>query len=630
MVSMVFYLILAAQRAFAQDSELLSAIIESPLEGELTDPDWIEYLWELTEHPLNINQVSLEELLRLPFIDAHLAKRILRYRSEVGEISGIDELLKLEGTSEELIDALRPLVICKPVTRSPRLIYRIRSRLELPYRVGYHKQVYQNPLYLQQRILFQTTGRISGGILWEKDPGESNFFDYGSLFLQYHHPEQKYALLLGDFHQQYGAGLILWSPYGTPFSIHSLPMIKKYDPQASGNKSATESGFLRGFSLFYQVRPGIEINLFYSANPLDGNLSDNNQYFSSLNNSGLHRTTSEIGSRGNIREKMAGVSLTSQLRALQFQFCSLSDQFTPNHEKNPGKLYYQSIAYSLTTESFQPAGELAFFQFKYPAFQQHFYYRTERLKFEVVWYYYNPRYFTVHGHALGSLSTLPQNRSGVAMILNHKVGSPLRIGGYLHFYRNLIAGEDIFGIKRDFYLEWSYRLNEQTIRLRFQQNYRPPETPDLILREKRRQILRLDHACEMVAGFEIKSMIQLSWAQPLVSAHHYHGTSLLHQISWKRNNIKISVGWSGFDIPDYDLRLYESEPDLSGTTRSILLNERGTKFYLLSQVRIRKQFELEFKYGQRYYPDLINVGTGLDSYPANRIHELKISVIGKM
>jgi hypothetical protein len=622
---------LAAHWACAQDSELLSAIVESPLDGELTDPDWIDYLWELREHPLNINKASLEELLRIPFIDAHLAKQLLRYRSEVGEISRIDELLKLEGVSEELIDALQPLVTCKPVARSSRLIYRIRSRLELPNRVGYQKQVYQNPLYLQQRILFQTTtGRISGGILWEKDPGESNIFDYGSIFLQYRHPEQKYVLLLGDFHQQYGAGLILWSPYGIPFSIHSLPMIKEYDSQAIGNKSATENSFLRGFSLFYQVRPGTEINFFYSANPLDGNLSDNNRYFSSLYNSGLHRTKKEISTRGNIKEKMAGISFTTRLRTLQLQFCSLTDRFNPNHEKFPGNLYYQSMAYSLTTKSFQPAGELAFFQFKYPAFQQNFYYRTERLKYEVVWYYYHPRYFTVHGHALGSLSTLPQNRSGVAMILNHKVGSRLRIGGYLHYYRDLIAGEDIFGIKRDLYLELSYRLSDQIIRLRFQQNYRPPEIPDLILQEKRRQILRLDHTCEIASGFEVKNMIQLSWAQPLIPAHHYHGASLLHQISWNRNNIKISAGWSSFDIPDYELRLYESEPDLSGTTRSILLNERGNKFYLLSQIRIRNKFQLDLKYGQRYYPDLINIGTGLDSYPANRIHELKISVIGKM
>lgn len=216
------------------------------------------------------------------------------------------------------------------------------------------------------------------------------------------------------------------------------------------------------------------------------------------------------------------------------------------------------------------------------------------------------------------------------MILNHKLGSHLRIGGYLHFYQNLNTGQDILGIKRDYYLELSYRLSDRLIRIRFQQNYRPLETPDLILWEKRRQILRLDHTCEIVSGFEVKNMIQLSWAQPLIPAHHYHGTSLLHQISWKLNNIKISAGWSGFDIPDYELRLYESEPDLSGTTRSILLNERGNKFYLLSQIRLQNKFELDFKYGQRYFPDLINVGTGLDAYPANRIHELKISVIGKM
>ena len=629
-VNILFCLVFTAQRSYSQDSELISSIVDSPLEEELIDPDWIDHLWELTEHPLNINGAPLEDLLRIPFIDAHLAKQIIRYRSEVREITRIDELMKLEGMSEELIDALKPLITVKPVTLFPRFIYRIRSRLELPYRVGYQKQVYQNPLYLQQRILFQTASRISGGILWEKDPGESNFFDYGSIFIQYHHSEQKYGMLLGDFHQQYGTGLILWSPYGTPFSIHSLPTIKEFDLQATGNKSATESGFLRGFSLFYQLWPGTKINLFYSINSMDGNLSVDNHYFTSLYSSGLHRTEKEISAKGNIRENMAGFSLVTRLQDFQFQFCSLNNHHTPNHEQYPGNHTYQSIAYYLTGKFFLPAGEFALFQFKFPAIQQNLYYRNEQLKFEFIWYYYHPGYFTIHGHALGSMSSLPQNRSGIAMILNHRVMSRLRIGGYVHFYRDLILNQKISAIRRDYYLECSYRLIDHTIRLRFQQNYRPNDSPDLILQERRRQILRLDHAFKITVGLEFKNLIQLSWANPLGSIDRYHGISLLHQISWMRNNIKTTAGWSGFDVPDYDLRLYESEPDVSGTARSILLNERGQKFFILLQVRIQKMLELDFKYGQRYYPDLITVGTGLDSFPANRIHEIRISLIGKI
>jgi hypothetical protein len=137
----------------------------------------------------------------------------------------------------------------------------------------------------------------------------------------------------------------------------------------------------------------------------------------------------------------------------------------------------------------------------------------------------------------------------------------------------------------------------------------------------------LDHTFKITAEFEVKNLIQLSWANHLNSIDRYHGTSLLHQLSWKRNNLKITTGWSGFDVPDYDLRFYESEPDLSGTARSILLNGRGQKFFILFQVSIQKMLELDFKYGQRYYPDLITVGTGIDSFPANRIHELRICLI---
>jgi hypothetical protein len=629
-VNILFCLLFTTQLSFCQDSDLLSSLIDNPLDEELSDQGWIDYLWELTEHPLNVNEVSLEDLLRIPFIDAGLAKQIFLYRSKVKEITRIEELINIDGMSAELFEAIKPLLTSKPSRVSPRFLYRIRGRLELPRKAGYLKQIYQNPLYLQQRILFQTTNSITGGVIWEKDPGEANFFDYGSIYIQYQHPEQKYSALFGDFYQQYGCGLILWSPYGSPFSIHSLPITKKSDPRAIGNKSATESGYLRGFSLYYQFLPGTKINTFYSFNRRDGNLSADNCHFTSLYTSGYHRTEKEIGDKGNIQENTTGFSLVSHLKDFQLQICALLDHYSPNYEKSNGTQIYQSIAYSKTGKNFQPAGEYVLFQYKYPACQQSFYYLSDRLKFELVGYYYHPKFFSFHGRAVGSLSTMPQNRSGIAMIINHKILSRFRVGGYLHFYHDLILFQEISGTNRDYFGEISYKLTTQQIRLRFQQNYRPIDMQDIKIYEKRRNILRLDYSFQILAGFEIKNSLQLSWAKPLLANDHYYGTSLYHQLSWKRKNVMITSRWTGFEVSDYDLRLYESEPDLSGTTRSMLLNGRGYKFLLLFQIRIQKMLQLDFKYGQRCYPDLKTIGSGLDLFPANRIHEIKISIIGRI
>jgi hypothetical protein len=630
LVNIIFYFLFTTQLSLCQDSDLLTSLIDNPLEEELSDPGWIDNLWELTEHPLNINQASLEDLLRIPFIDAGLAKQIFIYRSKVKEITSIEELLTIDGMSTELLAAVKPLLTSKPSRVTPRFLYRIRSRLDLPQKSGYLRQIYHNPLYLQQRILFQMTNKITGGVIWEKDPGEANFFDYGSIYVQYLHPEQKYSVLFGDFYQQYGCGLILWSPYGSPFSVHSLPTTKKSYPRAIGNKSSTESGYLRGFSWYCQFLPGIRINTFYSFNRRDGNLSADKGGFTSLYTSGFHRTEKEIEDKGNIQEKMAGVSLVYHLKDIQLQICALLDHFTPDYEKSRGTQIYQSVAYSKTGKNFQPAGEYVLFQYKYPAFQQSFYYTSDQLKFELVGYYYHPRFFSFHGHAVGSLSSFPQNRSGTAMIINHKIFSRFRIGGYLHFYHDLVLFQEISGIHRDYFGEIFCKLTTQQLRIRFQQNYRPIDERDINIYEKRRNILRFDYSFQILAGFEIKNSLQLSWAKPLPTNHHFYGTSLYHQLTWKSKKVIITSRWTGFEVSDYDLRLYESEPDLSGTTRSILLNERGYKFLLLFQLRLEKMLEMDFKYGQRYYPDLKSIGSGLDLVPTNRIHEIKISILRKI
>jgi competence ComEA-like helix-hairpin-helix protein len=55
---------------------------------------------------ININNASLKELSSIIYINYDLAKSIVEYRSKVGEINNIDELLKIEGFTTKKINRI--------------------------------------------------------------------------------------------------------------------------------------------------------------------------------------------------------------------------------------------------------------------------------------------------------------------------------------------------------------------------------------------------------------------------------------------------------------------------------------------------------------------------------------------
>ncbi len=631
MVNIALVIVFVALRVFSQDSEIITSLFDEVSEDEFMDQGWVDNLWELIERPLPINTASEAELLKIPFIDSRLARKIVLYRKKVREIKDLEELLFIEGMSTELFEAIRPMLTVASPGISPRLTYRIRSRMEMPLKVGYQKKVYHHPVYLQQRILFQANKWISGGILWEKDPGEANYFDYGSFYIQYQQPQKKYSMLLGDFYQRYGAGLVLNSPYGNPFSIHSLPLFTDFADLATGNKSSIESGGLRGLSLSYPFRPQKIIHLFYSHNYLDGNLTADRRYFTSWYTTGFHRTEKEMENKRNVSEKLVGVSLITHFEELYLQMSFVYQHFEPFYQKFPQGMSYYSMAYLKKGEKFQPGGEYVLFAQKFPAFHQNWFYQNRQIKFNWIGYYYHPQYFAFHGRALGSMSGIPANQLGCAVIMNYRVVSNFYIGGYMHFYRRVQLTDEVHVVKRDYLLEIGCRFSgRQHLRLKFQKNYRPFNTSDTGNGEKSRTVIHVDYNFQNARGLEVKNFMKLSWAQPLDKTNRFYGIALGHQISWKNKYAKITFRWSEFDVPDYELRLYESEPDVSHIYRSLLLNERGAKFLVLVQLNAHKKLEFDVKYEQRLYPDLKTVGSGLDAYPSSQIREIRVSLLGRI
>lgn len=62
------------------------------------------------EGVLNVNSASVEELQSLPGIDETIAKNIVYFREANGPFSMTDELIKVNGMTDQHLDAIRPYI----------------------------------------------------------------------------------------------------------------------------------------------------------------------------------------------------------------------------------------------------------------------------------------------------------------------------------------------------------------------------------------------------------------------------------------------------------------------------------------------------------------------------------------
>lgn len=62
------------------------------------------------EGVLNVNSASVEELQNLPGIDETVAKNIVYFREANGPFSMVDELIKVNGMTDQHLESIRPYV----------------------------------------------------------------------------------------------------------------------------------------------------------------------------------------------------------------------------------------------------------------------------------------------------------------------------------------------------------------------------------------------------------------------------------------------------------------------------------------------------------------------------------------
>ena len=323
--------------------------------GELDWEQLNEGIFQLIRDPIRINQADPDELSAIPLISVFQAHAIYQYRRRSGKILDHLELIDLNGFDLAMVNYLR-LVTTLETSRSDQSFSHslaVGFGLELEKRKGFEKDFTGPPGRTFTRYR-GGNGQWRIGLALERDAGEkwwSNGPDHWSGSI--HYAKGSLSVNLGDYHLNFGQGATLWTGFGmsSPFLEDPFSRSGRTLSPYSGN---SEGMFLRGLAVQWK-RKGSKFFLFGSRRSHDASLKEeeNSVYFTSINQSGKHRTPSELAKKGLVNLSIIGVAMKQNIGAVNLGAVLVRDHLdmemrpTAYPSNTPGEPYNGDLHASL-------------------------------------------------------------------------------------------------------------------------------------------------------------------------------------------------------------------------------------------------------------------------------------------
>jgi len=344
-------LLLSVHSALAQTEDLKNSLIEQRIEDiaasldegqELDYTNLFEDLAYYYEHPLNLNNASIDELRELYMLTdvqiANLERHIERY----GPLRSLFELQAVDDFDLNTIRIITPFITVKPTLQLSAFSLKeffddathdlfIRYKRDLQLAEGFQvdpetgvPDYIGSPDYIYTRYRLNYKKSFRAGFTLEKDAGESlsKGPDFYSAHAMYSGQTWLRRLVVGDYQALFGQGLTCWN--GLAFG--KSPFISNVKRNGIGLRpysSVQETNFFRGAAATFGFGQ-VEVTSFLSDRRIDGNVDENADSLitddefivSSLPAGGLHRTESEIANKNTVRETVVGGNIKYTRRLL--------------------------------------------------------------------------------------------------------------------------------------------------------------------------------------------------------------------------------------------------------------------------------------------------------------------------
>lgn len=608
----------------------------------------------LSEHPMDLNEVTRDQLSRLPFLSDRQIEQILRYRKRVERFVSLYELKGIEDMDFQTIQLVLPFVYVgeKSVDKIPftvknllkygsnELLFRYDQCFQQKKGYGSYPdsvlQKYPNrkylgePFYASIRYSYNFEDRLQMGFVGEKDAGEPFWsemhkgFDYYSFhFLLKEHGVLK-TLAIGDYKVSFGQGLVI----SNDFSPSRSALVSQAERRNNGFRrhySTNEQDFFRGVATTLTWKDW-DASLFYSYRKLDGAVDKDT--FPTIKTDGLHRLSRDWEKRkkvgmqtlgGNIRFARSDVHIG--LTALHYSFGGLTlyPQEKPyNRFAFRGKSNFNiGVDYMLKNRWGKLYGETAISGNGAMATLNALRLApVSYLSLLILYRYYDRRYQAFFGNAFAQNSSV-QNEQGVYLGFQWTPFGYWKISAYADFYRFpwLKYQVDYPSVGREYMAQLDYAWNAScSTYLR----YKCKEKDE----DGKQQRLRWQASYVLASAWHLRTSADGIFSD--YGGDNQMGYSLSQSIGWKPSTIPFRfdtyVAW--FSTDGYASRISSYEKNILYAFYMPSFYGKGFRFALSFHWDITRYLSLSAKLGHTYYKDRDKIGTDTEEIAGNQKTDL--------
>ena len=659
----------AQSNAYSWEDFVQEYIGNANIDADITE-DYVqnsmENLLEIHQNPIEINEISREQLLMLPFLSTQHADSILSYIHRYGPILSLQELQFVPRINRKIRDYLSLFVFCREKTgQLPAVQPKYRqnfhhtvianSSIPLYERDGFKhytaEQLSQSPNKNYKGLPFSASLRYRGkwkdkmewGMTVQNDEGEpygsygNRFFDYQSFYLSGKGKGLLQKWVVGDYKLRIGMGLTMGYGFlNSPFNL--IPFSNNTTQRIVCHSSTEEIRFLRGGVATFGNR-NIRLTLFGSYRSLDATIKEN--LVSTLLTSGLHRTKSELDRKGILHSLTAGGTLDWNLR--QFSLGASVVQTRYDKAFTPGNALYRKyymegkdfgnygIHYQYNNSNMcvngegsidQKGGWAAVTKFNFsPRYGLHYVFLHR---------YYDKAYNAPHAFAYSSGGHV-RNEHGVCGCIDWTIKDKWNLKSYIDFarhqfatykasqpsHRTLFLGQISYQLSNDMSFSLRYKFRES-------QEDNSKHTA-LVSVYKNSWQLQSHYTLGMVKNVTSLDFIYRLPAQ----GNPEWGRMLSHRASVKIKRFGFYAVGAWFHTPNYytSLYLYENSPTYSFSYP--LCYYHGLRGMVMVSGDICRRFSITFKYGITYYSNKKYISSAQQRIPYPYKNDLYLQFIWK-
>lgn len=642
--SCVIAFVICQTPSFAQDS-VEEKILEKQAEGS-EQSELMELLFWLRENPVNLNTAELQTLAAIPGLTVKQAIEILKYRQKQGLFSAVAELLNVPEMDQETFENVRELVSVAASIATTKVSHlhfrsRVSGRLERPK--GFENGAYENSAQkVYNRLRFELSGNIKGGLLLEKDSGESRFDDLRLFYLSAA-PGKNIQVWFGHFQLEIGQGLVLWGPYGLAKSSAAVFPTRKRARGVRGYSSVDEnSAFLGGAASLKSGR--FEIIFFASQNKLDATpVSDN--AVSTFSTTGFHRNQTEKNKKDFVIESAvggrikynssSGLSIGATFYQSSFDKTVQNPDFARKRFSFRGKdNTVAGFDWKWQLTDIEIFGEAAQSKNGGRAVLAGSIFDFTPIKLAILYRNYQKDFQNFHAFGFGESNGKTQNEKGYYLGLNYQLASNTKFSAYFDIFSNpwRTFFEPLPVAGREFSGQIEQRFGPRihlTFRFREKEKQKTEDVFDAFGRTKKELVQKKRSQLRLQLDYKISKQLRLRSRVEFIKVNRNrfnsgkskpseNGFLIYQDVRLKpTEKFQIQARLTFFESDSFDSRLFQYENDLPGVLTNRALFGRGNRWYLLVKYQPLKKFAAYFKYSETYRDDVDVIGTGADQIDGN-------------